>query len=434
MYYPRWEVPWLGGGMVIALVATIHVMIAHFAIGAGFFIAISETLLRRRPNPLLLDFLKRFGKFIIVFSFVAGSLTGVGIWFAISLASPRATSTLLHLFVWGWAAEYAFFLVEIASGYAYYYGFERLGRRREVVAWIYAIAAFGSLFIINGIIAFMLSPGRWLETGNFWHALFNPTYWPTLFLRLISSLALAGIFASIVANAAYRREQAHQVIRHASWFLAPLALMIPLSFWFFAAVPQAARHLVSGGAVTMNLFFLFGIAASTLVGLYAFVGLIWRRRYINMETAVLLAAVAFLATASMEMVREGIRKPWLIYDVQYSSGWQKDEEKMLNEQGVLASNAWLLPPSKTALELSPVERGRAVYDFQCAQCHNIGGINDIVKTYQTWDEDLLRYNLPRLHLLRPFMPPPVGTAAEREALVQYLLRLRDDRLREAARP
>lgn len=423
MGYPQWEVPILGGGMVIALIATIHVLIAHFAVGAGWFIAITESRIARRPARVLEDFLRRFGKFVIVFSFVAGALTGVGIWFSIGLVSPRATSMLIHNYVWGWAAEWCLFAIEIAAGYAYFYGFDRLGAaRRRAVAWIYALSAWGSLVVINGIICFMLTPGEWLRTGEFWDGFFNPTYWPSLWLRTISCLSIGGIFVAIVANGsrAYDREQAREIINHAGLFLAPLVLMLPLAAWYFARVPEDAMLLLRGGAMVMTMFFFFGIAASTLVGFYAFIGLIWNRRYINMETAVLLAAIAFIATGSMEFVREGIRKPYVIYDTLYSSGWTPGERETLDRDGVLAHAPWLRLDGATEATLAPLDLGRRVYQAQCSSCHVIGGFNDIRPLIASWDEDLLRFNLERIDRLKLFMPPMAGTPAEREALAQFL--------------
>src|SRR5512146_247616 len=119
MFYPQWEVPVIGGGMVIAIIAIVHVLVAHFAVGAGLFIAFTETRLARRENPVLKDFLGRFGRFLVLLSFVFGALTGVGIWFSIGLVSPRATSILIHNYVWGWAAEWGLFVIEIAAGYVY---------------------------------------------------------------------------------------------------------------------------------------------------------------------------------------------------------------------------------------------------------------------------------------------------------------------------
>lgn len=455
MFFPHWEVPHLGGGMVIAIIATIHVLIAHFAVGAGLFLAYTEFRLKRRPDEVLKDFLGRYGKFLILFSFVAGAVTGVGIWFAIGLVSPRATSLLIHNYVWGWAAEWCLFFIEIAAGYCYYYGFDRLpAHRRRMLAYIYAATAWGSLFIINGILTFMLTPGEWLplferyQAGEavsteamFWLGFFNPTYWPSLVLRTLSSLSLAGIFAAIVATAssAYSRTQAQRVINYAAWFLAPLVLMPLAAAWFFAMVPEDALRLVMGGAIAMVLFFAFGVVSSALIGLYAFVGLIWRRRYVSLETAVLLAAIAFIATGSMEFMREGIRKPYLVYGHLYSAGWAHGEELEINTNGILAANPWVRPEGMTLEQIAALDIddpanhekvmrvGSAVYDAQCAQCHVHDGFNDLKPIIHGWDEGMMSVKLADIHRFKAFMPPLVGTELERAALARFLVQLNEPR-------
>jgi cytochrome d ubiquinol oxidase subunit I len=116
----------------------------------------------------------------------------VGIWFAIGLTQPEATSTLIHNFVFGWAMEWVFFLVELTTIAVYYYTWGRIDEKLHLtVGWVYAGASAFTLIIINGILTFMLTPGdTWLgvagtgqEASKFWNAFFNPTYWPSLFLR-----------------------------------------------------------------------------------------------------------------------------------------------------------------------------------------------------------------------------------------------------------
>ena len=100
---------------------------------------------------------------------VAGALTGVGIWFVIGLLNPAATELLIHHFVWGWAIEWTFFVLEILAAILYYSGWKRLSPRAHLaLGWVYFAAAWLSLAVINGILSFMLTPGRWLETRSFW--------------------------------------------------------------------------------------------------------------------------------------------------------------------------------------------------------------------------------------------------------------------------
>ena len=42
MNYPIWDIPLLGGGLLIAGVAIVHVFISHFAVGGGLFLVLTE--------------------------------------------------------------------------------------------------------------------------------------------------------------------------------------------------------------------------------------------------------------------------------------------------------------------------------------------------------------------------------------------------------
>ena len=428
MQYPIWDVPMLGGGMVIAIIAIVHVTVAHFAVGAGLFVAITETKAIRHHRPVLLRFLRDYTKFLILVSFVFGAVTGVGIWFSIALVAPEATSALIHQFVWGWATEWVFFLVEIISGYIYYYTWDRMDPKKHViVGWIYAISAYMSLVIINGILTFMLTPGAWLQTQSFWDGFFNPTYWPSLALRTLSSLSLAAIFVAISVNLEknYTREERNEVITEGGRWLVPLALMIPVSIWFFAKVTPEARALVMGKAIPMTLFLMFDVAASTLVGLYAYFGLILKKRYINLETSILLGLIAFIATGSMEFVREGIRKPFVINGFMYSNAIKVNEVEKLNQEGVLSWAPWTAIALKEndVASLTSDQRGQALYRAQCLRCHTLDGFNGIKPLIHGWPESSLRHALDTLHTEQYFMPPFVGTQQEKEELLRYLIRL-----------
>ena len=193
MNYPIWDVPLISGGIVIAIVAIVHVFISHFAVGGGIYLVLTERKARRENDEALLGFLRSQSLFFLVLTLVAGALTGVGIWFTISLVTPDATSTLLHVFVWIWATEWVFFLVEIISILVYYYGWDRLEPKDHMrVGWIYAGSAWMSLVLITGILTFMLTPGAWTDTHDLHDAFFNPTFWPSVLLRTGVAVALGG--------------------------------------------------------------------------------------------------------------------------------------------------------------------------------------------------------------------------------------------------
>ena len=210
MNYPFWDVPYIGSGWVIGLIAIFHVMIALFAVGGG---TSTSCWPNARPSAKTAatgcEALRGHSKFFLIFTGVFGTVSGVGIWFAIGLANPEATSALIHNFVFGWAMEWVFFIVELTSAAVYYYTWGRIGDSLHLkVGWLYAISSLCTLVIINGILAFMLTPGdSWLaaagtgqEASRFWQAFFNPTYWPNLAVRCLVCASLAGVWALVTCS------------------------------------------------------------------------------------------------------------------------------------------------------------------------------------------------------------------------------------------
>ena len=167
MDYPLFLVPHIGGGWLIGGIAIFHVIIAHFAIGGGLLMVATEQFAARRNDALWLAFARKHSVFLVLLSAVLGALSGVGIWFTVGLVHPAATASLIHTFVWGWAIEWVFFIVEIAAALLYVGTWDRVSRRTHLaIGWIYFVAAYLSLVVINGIVTFMLTPGRWLRDAR----------------------------------------------------------------------------------------------------------------------------------------------------------------------------------------------------------------------------------------------------------------------------
>ncbi|MCF8045850.1 MAG: hypothetical protein K9J83_08305, partial [Desulfarculaceae bacterium] len=85
MNYPVWEVFSAGGGFLIALISIVHVYVAHFAVGGGLFLALTEKKAYRENAMDILDYVKSHTAFFLLLTLVFGGLTGVGIWFVIAL-------------------------------------------------------------------------------------------------------------------------------------------------------------------------------------------------------------------------------------------------------------------------------------------------------------------------------------------------------------
>ncbi len=238
MDYPFWDVG-IGYGILMAAIAVVHVFISQFAIGGGLYLVVSEHWARRRGDEAMLGFLEKLTKFFILVTLVAGAVTGVAIWFIIGLLNPAATEALIHNFVWGWAIEWTFFVVEIAAAIVYYYGWKTMRAREHlIVGWIYFGAAWLSLFVINGIITFMLTPGEWIRTGSFWDGFFNPTFWPSLVLRTGLCVMLAGLYTIVVASRLKPAAIKGRITRYsAAWGLTGLAITIASFSWYYRSIP-----------------------------------------------------------------------------------------------------------------------------------------------------------------------------------------------------
>ena len=67
MNYPVWDVPFIGSGLVVAIIAIIHVLISHLAIGGGAFIFVAELWSDRQKNgQVIRDWLHQYATYFLV--------------------------------------------------------------------------------------------------------------------------------------------------------------------------------------------------------------------------------------------------------------------------------------------------------------------------------------------------------------------------------
>ncbi len=71
----------------------IPVVASQPSLGASF--ALLETKASREEKPQLIDFIKRDSRFVLVFSYLIGAITGPGIWYAITVPSSRGVDGLI---------------------------------------------------------------------------------------------------------------------------------------------------------------------------------------------------------------------------------------------------------------------------------------------------------------------------------------------------
>lgn len=418
-YYPVNDFGPLMKGLVIGGVGIVHVFLAQFAIGGGMLMWSFERA-GQRGHQDARTFVDGFFRVLVLISFVVGALTGVAMWFTTIQVGARTIGLMIDEFHWLWATEWVWFAVEITAGYAFYrYGPKLADRARLRLLALYALASWMSLFWINGILAWQLTPGRWLDGGGVWAGFFNPSFWPSLLFRTAVSTTLGALVGCIVINTMdLPRDRRAALIRRASRFAAPIAAMPLLALWFLAVLPGDSRSWLLGGSMPMTMFVGVAAGASLLIGGYVIVGLIVQRLYINGATATLLLALAFGATAAGEFVREGARKPYTVRGVLYSTSLAPREVAALRRDGATTADPY---PLRDRYPTARLARGAQVERVLCDACHTLHGANALVELTRTWTDDQLRLNIAKLQRTKGFMPPFAGNAEDVEALVQLLL-------------
>ncbi|MCG8421015.1 MAG: cytochrome ubiquinol oxidase subunit I [Proteobacteria bacterium] len=427
-YYPVNEFGPVMKGLVIGGLGILHVFLAQFAIGGGMLLCYFEHLAQRGRAPHARRFLDSYFKVLVLISFVAGALTGVGMWFTTIQVSPRTIGLMVDEFHWLWAIEWTFFCLEVAAGYLFYrYGSVLSNFTRIRLLLAYSVAAWFSLFWINGILSWQLTPGSWIESRNVWAGFFNPSFFPSLLFRTIVAMTIAALVACVVINTMKEpdggnvsREIRRALIQRCAHFLAPMVLMPLLGAWYLWVIPDDSRSWILGGSPAMTLFLATAAGASVLIAGYAVMGLLRQKLYINGATATLLVALAFFATAAGEFVREGARKPYTVRDVLYSNSIGPRELARMRQIGSVTGDPYpLADHGRYPAEV--LRLGARVYRFQCSVCHTIAGANGLTHLAGSWSPEQLRMNFAKLQHTKAFMPPFAGTAEEVEALAQFVM-------------
>ena len=421
MNYPVWQIEFLGGGFLIAVIAIIHVYIAQFAVGGGLFLVLTEHLGRRRNDQSIIDFVKKHTKFFLLLTMVAGALTGVGIWFTISLLNPSATSVLIHTFVFAWGTEWVFFVIEIISLFIYYYTFDRLSKRHHlIIGWIYFGAAWMSLFVINGIIDFMLTPGTWVENNYFWSGFFNPTFWPALFFRTFFSVMIAGLFGFLTASFLKDNELRTTMLRYsAKWLLVPFILFLASSWWYRASLPPHIEEIIFQKMPQLRNAITIFMTCSPLLILGGLAMAIKMPSGLSRSMAAVMLIIGLMYFGAFEFLREGGRRPYIIYDYMYSNAILKKDMAQVAHTGVLNQARWV--ENRTVTKDNAQAAGRELFDVLCLSCHSIGGpLNDIREHMNHSAPEELNLIFATMGKERPYMPPFPGTESEKQILIDYL--------------
>ncbi len=255
-------------------------IVAHFAVGGGLLIVMTEALGVRRNDPELRELAKRSSLVLILISTVYGAISGVGIWVVAGLISPGAISSLIHNYVWGWAIEWVFFILEIVAALL------RTGIALMMAAAFMIFPAAKSREAGTRLVRYI---GGWLVAGSL-ISYVGYRWWETQLGETTRALFL-GESPTLATLAATR-----------SFTLWALAAALILAIVFLMVAPRTVKAIVPG---------------------------------------ILVMAAAFAFFGGYGRLREGSRKPFLIHSHQFSNGLLIEDIERINSMGLQAFTGWM---------------------------------------------------------------------------------------------
>jgi hypothetical protein len=435
--YPTFYVPGIGTAWVMGIIGVIHVVASHTSVGASFLFAFLETKAYRENKPELMDFIKKYGMFLLVFSYIIGSITGPGIWYAITVASPRGVGGLIHNFVWVWAAEWVYFTVEVIGVYALVYLIGKVDAKSHLkLTWSFALASWATMLLIVGILSFMMWPGNenWYQTGSTNDAFYNLNFFAHLGTRTGSMLVMAVVVGLMVASRISDIPLRRSVVR----FLAPIGLGgglfgVMMFLYYLQTLPN--------NAIVMLNTHLLPVYAQGMVAVFIVASLWlsfawWKPERVYTSLAVVLFAfIAVVGVWPEERMRESMRKPFVAG--QYIYGNQviardvpgkgiSGEVDLIAEKGLLTLHPFIPERLRVITSDNRLEAGRLLTKITCANCHSLepgGPLRNIPdKLHRSTDTDLITafLNGPLKHGSQPYMPRIDLPEAEAGAIAAYL--------------
>lgn len=442
MHYPWWYVPFLTSPMLIAIISVLHVLVSHYAVGGGLFLAVETRYAYRTGNSGYLAYLKQHAWFFILVTVVYGAITGVGIWWTIGLASPLATETLIHTFVFGWAMEYVTFVLEIVSAFIFYYWWGRLdAKTHQTIGWIYAGSAWMSLLLITGITAFMLNSGDWPEHRSFWVGFLNPQFIPQVLARTGGSFLLASLY--VYLHAAFKvkdPELSHLIERRSARPALWGAILIVIGgIGWYVFLPESAKAaLVAASVLNVLMVLLFVLTVAVFTMFY--LGPYRNPRWLSPGFAIFFFTFGLAAVTTGEYIREAVRKPYIIYNVVMGNQILADEIPALRRTGYLEGGTWTkafvshhypqvinegkIDEARLLMlpEADQVKLGEVLFQYHCNDCHaKVRGYSPVAQLIRGWTPEMIRTVVRYPEKSHFFMPPWAGTPEEAELLTKYLM-------------
>ncbi len=251
------DVPGIGSRNLIWIVAQQHLLLAGFVLGVPIFAWICEIVGWKTNEPRYDKLAKEFTK-LLTSAYATTALFGGILLFLLIGLYPKLMAYLSDIFFPSFIAYSILFLLETATLYLYWYGWDVMQGKKKVfhlfLGFLLNLFALGIMMIPNSWATFQASPvvvtdGTAIERA--WAAMQNPTWWPVNIHRFIANIVLGGFICGAYAGVRYLQAVTKEERERYDWmgyvgnFIGVFG-MLPLPFagyWLMREIYQYNQQM-----------------------------------------------------------------------------------------------------------------------------------------------------------------------------------------------
>ncbi|MGQ8335095.1 c-type cytochrome [Sunxiuqinia sp. A32] len=445
--FPIFHLDFMGNRMLIAVIAILHVIINH-ALAVGFIPLVTwieyRGFLKKERNPEAAKAWDEQARRLMFIGFIittsVGALTGVGIWFAASLANPASIGSLIRVFYFAWFTEWIVFMLEVVFIMIYFLNWKKSNQSVEAkkkhirFGAMLAIFSWLTMAIIVAILGFMMDPGNWLTNHTLWSGFTNPIYLPQLIFRTPVAMMMAGCFALMATLYGMKKSNPYRpdIVRTISfWILRWTPIAAIGAFIYYWQIPRfmIGNLPVAIGTQAFQEWYsslLHVMLIAIIIGFVVGISGVFIPKRLPKHLMIIPFIVAMLFLGTFERLREFIRKPYVIGEYMYANGLLVEEYPLYQQTGILNNSAY--SAIKTINSSNRLHAGEEVFKIACTRCHTTHGINSIVTNFenmygadQEFNHEAMKAYISSMHNVRSYMPPFPGNDQELGALVDYII-------------
>ncbi len=252
------DLPLIGSRNLVWIIAQLHLLLAGFVLGVPIFAWLCEIVGWKSGDKRYDKLAKEFTK-LLTSSYATTALFGGILLFLLIGFYPKLMTYLTDIFFPSFLVYCALFLVETATLYLYWYGWDAMsegnGKKFHIfLGLLLNVFAFFIMIVPNSWATFQASPVVLAEGTDFeraWAATWNPTWWPVNVHRLIANVVLGGYICGAYAGIRYLSARSQEERYHYDWmgyvgnFIGVFGLL-PLPFagyWLMREIYQYNQQM-----------------------------------------------------------------------------------------------------------------------------------------------------------------------------------------------